>query len=138
MISLSIPGHCYPLKTHRPIRVVRSRQTGRLIPIVGKSSALRAYEKRATLLLKQQWAGRPPLEGRVPIRLHVMFAGPEPDALGPAETVFDLLQAAGVVGNDRQLVPCGCADHLAAVVRTRVPRKDEGVEITLGDSERRD
>lgn len=113
-----IPGHCYSLKNHRPIH----RAGGR--PFLGKSPALRAYQEKAALILRAAWAGRAPLQGEVKIRMSVHYAGPRPDALGPAETIFDCLQAAGVVQDDVQLVP-------VEITRVHCSRDQESVTVVL-------
>lgn len=120
---LTIPGHCYSLKTSRTI--FRNKATGRMFP--GKRKKLENYERQAVLFLRQAWGRRPPLAGTVLVSMVIYYSGPEPDAFGPAETVFDCLQKAEVVENDRQLVPSGTP----AIARVHVCRAMERVEITL-------
>jgi hypothetical protein len=85
------------------------------------------YENKAILLLRSQWSG-PPLAERVRICIDVDFYKNEPDDVGVAETIYDALQAAGVVVNDRLL----CLAGDPAIGRHKVPRRaDEGVNIAL-------
>lgn len=121
-MKLTIAGHCYSKKNSRPIF-----RTGSGRPFLGKSSQLRRYERGANILLRSAWGPRPPLQGRIEVKLTFYYAGREPDALGPAETVFDALQAAGIVTDDVQLVPSG----LPAIARVHVGRAEERVEIEL-------
>lgn len=124
--TLKIPGHCPSKKNH--YRVVPCRKA----PFTGafrlvKDDMVTTYEKKAILLLRSQWSG-PPLAELTDIDIKVDFYGNEPDDVGVAETIYDALQAAGVVANDRLLRLCGNP----AIGRHKVPRRaEEGVEITL-------
>lgn len=124
--TLRIPGHCPSKKNH--YRVVPCRK----FPVTGayrlaKDDAVTTYEKKAILLLRSQWSG-PPLAELTDIGIAVDFYRNEPDDVGVAETIYDALQAAGVVANDRLLRLCGNP----AIRRHKVPRRaDEGVAIAL-------
>ncbi|MFA4944910.1 MAG: hypothetical protein WC789_09450 [Lentisphaeria bacterium] len=122
--ALHIPGHCYSKKNHREIH--SNRRTGRRF--LGKSDRLSAYEEYAVFEIRRQWRGRPTLMGPVRVALKVWWYRAHPDALGPAETVYDVLEHAGVVKNDRQLIPWGTP----AVERIKVSSpEDERVEVTV-------
>lgn len=113
----TVAGHCYSLKNHRPIY----RAGGRAF--IGKSKALAQYQRRAALELMHQHA-QAPIDRLVFAGVKIYYAGPEPDALGPTETIFDCMQAGGVVVDDRLIVPRG-------IVRIRVPRAEERFEVYL-------
>ena len=117
---LTVKGHCYSKKNHRPI--FRAGRRGR--PFLGKTNTLKQYENVALLQIKAQWGSWPALSSWVEVVLVIRFAGPTPDAFGPSETIFDCLQAAGVVKNDSLLCP-------QAVIRERVKKGQEEVEIRL-------
>lgn len=126
-MNIVIPGHCYSLKTSRTI--FRSPR-GRLFP--GKSTKLKTYQEKAEFLMRLAWGKKTTLTDEfVGVTLRFYYSGPTPDALGPAETIFDCLQNAGVVENDRQLTPAG----YPAILRFRVPKKQERVEIEIHDVE---
>jgi hypothetical protein len=123
-IRLNIPGHCYSKKNSRNIFQTAD---GRMFP--GKSKQLSGYEKRSAAALRAAW-NRPPLAGDVYISLAYGYAGPRPDALGFAETVFDVIQAAGIVANDAQLVPAGLPE---AISRRHVATGEQMVTVLLAD-----
>ena len=132
-MRFTIHGHCPSKKNHRPIH--KAGGSGK--PFVGKSPALRRYEQQARVQLILQCRAhglRAPMTGPVRCRLIVYYSGPRPDALGPAETIYDLLEAAQVVENDRQLVPWG----EPAVELVHVSRAREMVEVYLGKEESHD
>ncbi len=122
-MKITIRGHCYSLKNHRPI--FNAGKGGR--PFLGKSATLRTYQRAATESLRAAWSPRPPIEGKVQVALVYYYAGKEPDALGFAETIFDCLQAAGIVTDDAQLVPSGCP----AISRIHVGTAEQRVEVEL-------
>ena len=125
---LTIPGHCYSKKNHRPIR--RNRRTGKRF--LGKSDELTGYESLAVVLVRAQWSPRPPIETEVRVALRVWWWRAHPDALGPAETVYDILEHAGVVRNDRLIVPWGTP----AIERIKVSSPaEERVEVELETGE---
>jgi hypothetical protein len=110
---LTIPGHCYSLKNHRPI--MRRGRRGK--PFLGKSIALKRYQARAVAALKDAWEPFETITAPVGISIELHYCGQAPDALGPAETIFDCLQLAGVVEDDVLL-------HPLAIRRTHVKSKD--------------
>ncbi|KAF0156254.1 MAG: hypothetical protein FD189_1059 [Elusimicrobia bacterium] len=122
-MRLVILGHCPSKKNSRDI--FRNRRTGRMFP--GKSDALRTYEEKAALLFRQAWGARLPLVGDVKIRAVYHYAGKRPDALGFMETIFDAIQAAGIVADDVQLVPSG----MPAIRRIHCVKAQERVEVEL-------
>ena len=127
-MRFTIHGHCPSKKNHRPI--YRTGGTGK--PFLGKSDMLRRYEQQARVQLMIQCRAnglRSPLSGDVRCRLVVYYAGPRPDAFGPAETIYDLLEEGQIVENDRQLIPWG----EPAVERVHVSRARERVEVYLGE-----
>ena len=139
--KLTIEGRCYSKKNSRDIhtitegggRPILGMENGRLVTkkpktrsYPGKGEKLKNYEAHATAQARLQWDG-PPLEGPVRITLRIFFSGPTPDAFGPSETVFDVLEAAGVVKNDRQFVVWG----MPAIDPIRVTPGTERVEIDL-------
>ncbi len=137
--KLTITGHCYSLKTSQEIhrrggRMVNTIKDGKLArkmkggrPSIGKRKNLKKYMETAILELKARWSPRETIKTQALIEMVVFFAGPEPDSWGPAETVSDLLEAAGVIENDRLLTPAGSP----AIKRIRVPKCDERVELKL-------
>jgi len=150
--KMTIPGHCYPLKTHRPIQPLRTGGKGSrwmfqfkskaglkwagCRPSLGKTDKLRDYQERAVYEIMRQWAapggGRmAPLEGKVGITITIYYSGQQPDAFGPSETIFDILQDAKVVRDDVQLVPCGTP----AISRVHCKKAVEHVEILVWDLE---
>ena len=139
--ELSIQGHCPSKKNSRPIY----RKGGK--PFLGKGDKLREYEEHAVIQLRAQWKHEP-IDHDVLCALRIYYyaakaLGKRPDAFGPAETVYDVLEAAGVVTNDVHLVPggaIGVADFSTLIHRAidRIPvrdRKEQRVEITLVDLE---
>ena len=167
--ELSIQGHCPPKKTSMPIWRERNSDSttgdfpqGRAVsakefragvehkqgkPSIGKRTVVSDYETSAVIQLRAQWKGKP-IDHDVLCSLCVYYyarkgLGRRPDAFGPAETVYDVLEAAGVVTNDVHIVPggtIGVADFSTLIHRAidRIPvrdRKEERVEITLVDLE---
>ena len=125
--TFTIPGHVYSLKNHRPIFI--NRRTGKRF--TGKSKQLAEYQAHAVRALTWQAKcnGFPiGLAERVLCRIDVLYRGKEPDAFGPAETLYDAIQQAGLVIDDVFLVPWG----KPAVSRTHVTsRSEEKAIITL-------
>lgn len=72
---------------------------GRIISI--KSDAARAYEQSAVMQLKSIFGRRQPLKGELAIEATIYYPTQRQDL--DASLVFDVLQKAGVIGNDRQL-----------------------------------
>jgi hypothetical protein len=125
--TLKIPGHCPSKKNH--YRTTFRDKRGRPLPYarLTKDDMVKTYEYKAVLLLRSQWGG-PPLAERVRVHIYVDYFRNEPDDVGVAETVYDALQAAGVVAHDRLL----CLWGEPAIYRHKVAgRADEGVAITL-------
>lgn len=128
MISLRIEGKCPSKKNSRDVKLGRkSKKTGKRTLYPAKKPAVKLYEKHAPIQLRAQWGDRAPLKGLVGIQAHYFFSGNEPDILGFLETVFDVLEYAGIVENDRQLVPYG----QPAATRTHVKTGEEHVLIDL-------
>jgi len=57
---------------------------------------------RCTETLKRQWKGKGPVIDHLHIHTEITKPGKYPDDIGMLETVYDCLQAAGVVRNDNQ------------------------------------
>jgi Holliday junction resolvase RusA-like endonuclease len=124
-MKLIIHGHCLSKKNHRPIF---RNPNGK--PFLGKSKKLKIYERQAEAQLRAQrrlHGIQDPLQGDVACRLVVYYSGRRPDAFGPAETIYDLLEAAGVVEDDGQLVPWG----EPAIELVHTVRLQERVEVFL-------
>jgi len=150
--ELSIQGHCPSKKNSRPIY----RKGGK--PFLGKSDRLRDYEEHASIQLRAQWKHEP-IDHDVLCALRIYYyaakaLGKRPDSTGPEETVWDVLETAGVVTNDVHLVPGNALNGVqvlnalyaegdaspARMFRAidRIPvrdRKQQRVEITLVDLE---
>lgn len=121
-VLLVVRGHCYSKKNSRPI----FKRGSRLFP--GKSEQLERYERTAAVDLRRQWGIRRTLKGSAFVRLTYYYRGQTPDALGFAETIFDAIEAAGIVEDDVQLVPVGSP----AISRIHAVHKDgERVEIEI-------
>ena len=101
LFQITLPGRVIPKKNHRPTFV--NQKTGRKFP--GKSGNLQAYEDMAIIRLRTAWRGRQPIQGQLWVECHhyQKDARWEPDLLGWQETLWDCLQAAGVIKNDRQI-----------------------------------
>lgn len=121
--TLQLSGHVVSKKNHREIQ--RAGRGGR--PFIGKSAQLRSYEAAAEYELRSQWKFAT-LTGPVKVQLVVYWYRAHPDALGPAETLYDALEHAEIVKNDRQLVPAG--DPAIARVKVKGPEQ-EGATIIL-------
>jgi Holliday junction resolvase RusA-like endonuclease len=121
--TLRLSGHVVSKKNSREIH--RAGRGGK--PFIGKSAGLRAYEASAEYELRRQW-NFPTLTGPVKVQLIVGWWRNHPDALGPAETLYDALEHAEVVNNDRQLVPWG--EPAIARVHVSCP-EEEGATIIL-------
>lgn len=100
---LTIKGHPAILKNSKQVVTIK----GRKVPI--ESKAARRYRKSAMPQLKQQWAGKPPIAERVNAAIVSYGAwkedgGNTPDASNLYQMPEDLLQAAKVIEDDRQIV----------------------------------
>jgi Holliday junction resolvase RusA-like endonuclease len=100
--QFTIPGHCYSLKNSRQIEGRRKDRKRKGKFILGKTKRLSTYMDKAVLLFRSGHEGKP-WRGPVGIKIEVFYRGPRPDELGPAETLFDCLERAGVVQSDGQL-----------------------------------
>lgn len=159
--ELVIQGHCPSKKTSQAI--LMNKATGKRF--ISKPQRARDYEEPAVAQLHDQWKvhgrRRPALCHDVLCSLKVYYyaakgLGRRADAHGPGETIYDVLQAAGVITNDVHLVPGGVVDpetmkrlgvgwvafgnEPMITYRTteRIPVRDrnlERVEITLVDLE---
>jgi hypothetical protein len=126
--TFEVPGHC-PSKKNK-YRVAMRDGRGRLLrrPKFYRGAADRAFDDRATLFFRKEWGGKPPLGRRTHICIELFYYKNEPDDVGVAESVYDALQRAGVVADDRLLELFGCP----AVSRNRViDPKYERVEVRL-------
>lgn len=96
-----IPRRPLSKKNHRPI--FRNARTGR--SFLGKSPELRAYEAHCISHLSLTWRRRGALTCRLWVESHAYFENRvgEPDLLGWQETLWDCLEAAGVIANDKQV-----------------------------------
>ncbi len=98
LATFTVPGRVVVKKNSRPIwRLPNGRSK------LGKSKRLQAYEEQAIARLRAAWAGKAPLTGQLWVECHAYQhdARWEPDLLGWQETLWDCLQAAGVIANDK-------------------------------------
>lgn len=123
--KLTVHGRAISKKNSRDTKA-RTGKRGQTLLFPGKSDRLKLFEKNATAMLQAQWDDET-ITDYVGIAMTVFYSGPEPDAFGPAETIFDCLEYARVVKNDRLLVPWG----EPAIQRVRVEAGTERTEITL-------
>lgn len=97
MHRLTIPGKPITKKTSQQIIRVKGRM--RLVP----SKATKTWEIGATMLLQGQWKGRPPLLGLIALDVKVYRGVEIGDLTNYLNAIGDVLQAARVIGNDRQI-----------------------------------
>ncbi len=102
MNILSIPGHPLVLKNSKQIIVVNGRR------IIKSNPRVEAYQHRAVGMLVEQWLGKPAIEKPINLSIYSYGAwkragGNIPDASNLYQLPEDLLQAAGVIVDDRQI-----------------------------------
>ena len=104
LTTLIIPGHPVVLKNSKQLAV--NRATGRTY--IRSSPRVEAYQHKATEILCVWWGKRPPIRG--PVNLAIRSCGAWkragknlPDASNLYQMPEDLLEAAGVLENDRQV-----------------------------------
>ena len=102
LASLTIPGRPVVLKNSKQIIVVRGRR------IIKSNPKVEAYQHRAIESLVRQWGDREPI--RVPVSVAIKSflpmrsdSGNLPDASNLYQCPEDLLQAAGIIEDDRQI-----------------------------------
>jgi len=101
-MRLTIPGHPLVLKNSKQIIVVKGRR------IIKSNPRVEAYEHRAIAVLCEQWGRRPPIVDAVNLAIVSYGAwkrsgGNIPDASNLYQLPEDLLEAAGILEDDRQV-----------------------------------
>ena len=101
-IALTIPGHPLVLKNSKQIVVVNGRR------IIKSNPRVEAYEHKAIAVLCKQWGERPPITEAVNLAILSYGAWKRssetiPDASNLYQLPEDLLEAAGILENDRQV-----------------------------------
>ena len=110
IIRLTCPGQPVSAKNHQAATLARGRG-GRVIPVVRPGKAITEWYGRVVPVLRHQYAayGLPALNGPLWIATHEHLAHPlesehNPDHDNALSGVFDALQKAGVVTNDRRFI----------------------------------
>jgi len=101
-VRFIIPGHPLVLKNSKQIVVVNGRR------FIKSNPRVEAYQHRAVAALCEQWGTRPPITGPVNVAIESYGAwkrsgGQIPDASNLYQLPEDLLQAAGILLDDRQI-----------------------------------
>lgn len=95
ILSMTVNGQLPSLKNRR--RVFRNRKTG--APIIAKSQEAMDYETRFLRAVPE--SAKVGYEGPVSVKVRVWYQSRRSDL--STELLFDLLQKAGVIANDRQV-----------------------------------
>lgn len=110
IIRLVCPGQPASAKNHQAATLARGKG-GRLVPRIRPGKAITSWYDRVVPVLKDQWAAYhlPPLSGPLYITLHQVLendplAVGSPDGDNVQSGVWDALQKAGVIENDRQFI----------------------------------
>ena len=85
-------------------------ENDRLLPGKGRwraNPAYKAFKEGVAMVLRVEQGSTPPLEGPVCARLFLEL-NPKMDAQNVLKPVFDALQLAGVIKNDRQIRTFSC------------------------------
>lgn len=102
-IELTIPGHPVVLKNKKQIVVVNGRR------FIKSNPRVEAYQHKAIASLCDQWGNRPPVSSPVNVAIRSCGAwkramlGHLPDASNLYQLPEDMLEAAGVIVDDRQI-----------------------------------
>ena len=101
-VKLILPGRPVILKNSKQIAL--NRKTGK--PFVRSNDRVDVYKKSAVMILRSQWRGRPAITEPVSMKLTIKLASSHdneniPDLSNLLQAPEDLLQAAGVILNDR-------------------------------------
>ncbi len=110
IIRLVCPGQPVSAKNHQAASLARGRG-GRVIPVVRPGKAIAAWYARVVPVLEEQWRAYqiPTLTEPLHVTLHQVLArdplaNGSPDGDNVQSGVWDALQKAGVIANDRQIV----------------------------------
>jgi len=103
-------------------------ENDRLLPGKGRwkpNPEYKAFKESVAWVLRQEQLDRPPIEGPVCVRLFIEL-NPKMDAQNVLKPVFDALELAGVIKNDKQIRIFSCyredrrakdEDHIGIFVR---------------------
>lgn len=102
--KLSIPGRPVVLKNNK--KIATNRKTGRTF--IKSNKRVEQYMKRAVLVLRSQWNGKEPFGGSVALKITAYLAGRRdsgnlPDMSNLLQCPEDILQAAGIIEDDRNV-----------------------------------